>query len=333
MGFFIDMIDVGQGDAFLLTLGSQTRDVTFLIDGGPPSKGKTVAAFVKQHAGGYLDVVIGTHLDIDHIGGLKDVVENCTIGRFYLNLPPDPRKSLSTLLRQRLERKKSGSSWDMLQKSLEAASDLADALMKKKITPEAILAGYSWNLGEITLHVLNPTPDRLLAAWKELEENEDPVTASIRELTQALGLKVAPETTTENNSSVVIELAYKGQPYALLAADAGADVLKAVATGKRYPFLKVPHHGSKTGLDEQLLTQLRPETGYIPVGDNDYGHPAIEILDLLRKYGAKTYCSQKTRDCRRDCPQGGFGNLCHRKDREFRPGWSSVDSNKCANNQ
>ena len=50
MGFFIDMIDVGQGDAFLLTLGSQTRDVTFLIDGGPPSKGKTVAAFVKQHS-------------------------------------------------------------------------------------------------------------------------------------------------------------------------------------------------------------------------------------------------------------------------------------------
>jgi glyoxylase-like metal-dependent hydrolase (beta-lactamase superfamily II) len=61
--------------------------VKFLIDAGSPSEGKTVAAFVKQYAGGHLHAAIGTHLDMDHIGGMKDVVEQCSIGGFYLNLP------------------------------------------------------------------------------------------------------------------------------------------------------------------------------------------------------------------------------------------------------
>jgi beta-lactamase superfamily II metal-dependent hydrolase len=73
-GFYIDMNNVGQGDAFLLTLGGPQRDATVLIDGGPRSGEEVVAQFVLANAGGHLDLVIGTHLDIDHIGGLENVV-------------------------------------------------------------------------------------------------------------------------------------------------------------------------------------------------------------------------------------------------------------------
>ena len=83
-GFYIDMINVGQGDAFLLTLGGPQGDATVLIDAGPPSKGETVGEFLGTHAAGHLDLVIGTHLDIDHIGGIRDVA-----GR--LETPCDPR--------------------------------------------------------------------------------------------------------------------------------------------------------------------------------------------------------------------------------------------------
>jgi hypothetical protein len=60
-GFYIDMINVGQGDSFLLTLGGLQGDATVLIDGGPPSKGETVGEFVRTYAAGHLDLVIGTH--------------------------------------------------------------------------------------------------------------------------------------------------------------------------------------------------------------------------------------------------------------------------------
>jgi hypothetical protein len=92
----------------------------------------------------------------------------------------------------------------------------------------------------------------------------------------------------------------------LLTADAGADVLREVTAGRSYPFLKVPHSGSKTSLDEHLVRRLAPCTAYIPVGESGYGNPALEILELLRRSGVQTFCSSKTKDCRRDCRLGGY---------------------------
>ncbi len=103
--------------------------------------------------------------------------------------------------------------------------------------------------------------------------------------------------------------------------------------GKSYQYLKVPHHGSKTGLDENLIQQLKPKAAYIPVGENEHDHPAIEILEILRKHGARTFCSSKTKDCRKDCRPGGFGHVCHKQDKEWHVEWTAVDHSKCSNNR
>jgi beta-lactamase superfamily II metal-dependent hydrolase len=142
----------------------------------------------------------------------------------------------------------------------------------------------------------------------------------------------APSTSAENDSSIVLEIEYKGQPYGLMTSDAGAAVLKDVTEGKTYSFLKVPHHGSKTGLDEELIRQLAPKTAFLPVGENKHGHPAIEILELLRDVKARTFCSSKTPNCRKDCRRGGFGTISHRKDKAGHDGWISVTPGQCANN-
>jgi beta-lactamase superfamily II metal-dependent hydrolase len=292
-----------------------------------------VVSFLNDNAAGRVDGVIATHLHIDHIGGLKTVAEKCAISNFYVNLPPDPQRALTKLVRQRLlENKKRGIAWGIIQESLVAMNDLLAVLKAKGITPTGITVGDVLNLGEIVLTVLSPNGTRLAAAWEELESEESEIAQMYREVAEALGHAEAPETTAQNNASVVLEIAYKGNPYALMTADAGADVLREVTAGRAYPFLKVPHHGSKTGLDEQLVRQIHPRTAYIPVGDNPHGHPANEVLDLLRDNGASTYCSRKTRNCRRECPAGGFGTLCHPVDRPLRAGWRFVDSSKCKNN-
>jgi competence protein ComEC len=42
-----------------------------------------------------------------------------------------------------------------------------------------------------------------------------------------------------------------------------------------------PHHGSAGGLDAGLLAELSPTLAVIPVGENRYGHPAPDALEVL----------------------------------------------------
>ena len=76
----------------------------------------------------------------------------------------------------------------------------------------------------------------------------------------------------------------------LLTGDSQALQLKeALLDGKLKDIdvLQVPHHGSKTGLDSEILSFLKPELGVISVGKNRYGHPAKEIIEILRNKDIK----------------------------------------------
>lgn len=73
----------------------------------------------------------------------------------------------------------------------------------------------------------------------------------------------------------------------LLSGDAGEEVQPYENTGKTLELLKVPHHGSKTGLLDSYLEKLKPELSVISVGKNSYGHPALEILEKLKKLGSQ----------------------------------------------
>lgn len=83
---------------------------------------------------------------------------------------------------------------------------------------------------------------------------------------------------------------------ALLTGDSQREELKEAlrlsvfagfAQGK-ISILQAPHHGSKTGLTEELLNQANPKLAVISVGQmNKYGHPATEIIELLKNKGIK----------------------------------------------
>ena len=64
----IDFIDVGQGDAALVT---SPTGKTVLIDGGPRKSSEALAAFLHAHARGPLDLIVLTHRHEDHLGGLR----------------------------------------------------------------------------------------------------------------------------------------------------------------------------------------------------------------------------------------------------------------------
>lgn len=70
--FQTSYINVGQGDATLIQDGN---GFDILIDGGKTNAGPTVVAYLKAHGVDTLEVMVATHADSDHIGGLIDVLE------------------------------------------------------------------------------------------------------------------------------------------------------------------------------------------------------------------------------------------------------------------
>jgi len=75
----VHFIDVGQGDAILIDYGQYE----LLIDGGP--EGSTVAGYVERYVNGVLDVVVATHMDADHIGGLDEVFDDFVVQDLWVN--------------------------------------------------------------------------------------------------------------------------------------------------------------------------------------------------------------------------------------------------------
>lgn len=75
----VTWLDVGQGDAAVIQCSGQSM----LIDGGKPEKSSYIYAWLQQHSLSYLDVIVATHVDADHIGGLSGALNYASVGTAY----------------------------------------------------------------------------------------------------------------------------------------------------------------------------------------------------------------------------------------------------------
>lgn len=73
---FVHFINVGQGDSILVQTPENKH---ILIDGGPPRSGKKVVQYLKKQNVKKIDLLIATHPDIDHIGGLINVLKSIPV--------------------------------------------------------------------------------------------------------------------------------------------------------------------------------------------------------------------------------------------------------------
>lgn len=98
----VSFLDVGQGDAILIETPGKHQ---VLIDGG---KNRQVLTELGKRLGFLdrnLDVVMATHPDADHIGGLPEVLSRYGVGLF-IEPGADSDSSLDDELRKRLSQKK-----------------------------------------------------------------------------------------------------------------------------------------------------------------------------------------------------------------------------------
>ncbi|MFA4998923.1 MAG: ComEC/Rec2 family competence protein [Candidatus Paceibacterota bacterium] len=102
-----------------------------------------------------------------------------------------------------------------------------------------------------------------------------------------------------NDTSIVARLVFGGTSF-LFTGDIDKSVEKDIVD--RNPDLtasviKVAHHGSKTSTSEEFVNRVLPEYAVISVGgDNKYGHPTQEVLDILSKYGIMIFRTDEVGD-------------------------------------
>jgi competence protein ComEC len=127
--FQVDYIDVGQGDAIYLHASDGTD---ILIDGGPRSAGPTVVAHLQDAGVDDIEVMVLTHPDADHEGGLIDVLRSAIpVESWISNGQHDDTLTYQALITE---------------------------TMARGLTPTPAVAGQSYRWGDVQALVLNPQP-------------------------------------------------------------------------------------------------------------------------------------------------------------------------------
>ena len=114
----VHIIDVGQGDA---TYIKTPKGDDILIDAGNKGKGDLVVAYLKKLKVDDIEVLISTHPDADHVGGLDEVINAFKVENVYA-----PKVSHTT----------------------QAYKDFLLAVKKKKLTIKTAKAGVDLPLAD-----------------------------------------------------------------------------------------------------------------------------------------------------------------------------------------
>lgn len=270
--------DVGQGDAIYVRF-PDGRDM--LIDGGPNNKvlgclGRNMPFWDRK-----INLVVLTHPQRDHLQGLIEVVNRFAVDHLVKS---------------------------DVGNATEGYTKLIDAIARKRIPVRLLTQGQTITIGLTKLTVLWPSPEQITRMQLTKSDLAMPGQTFIEG-----GRVLGASATNVNDASIVfwlrygsfdailpgdadsrVEVGYRGMPLALRQSSPQKNSGQAWQADEGVEVLKVPHHGSKSGMTEAFLDWLFPAStqgvtpgvervAVISVGrNNSYGHPAPEILKRLK---------------------------------------------------
>ena len=288
----LEVLPARMGDCVLLECHrEQTRPWRVLIDGGPPDCWPRLRSRLLQLPEGdrHIDVVVVTHIDSDHIGGIEPLFDESehnppglTVGDVWFNAP-------------------SLDAFDTSRGFVQGQRLVGHLGRRERGWNEDFAGGPVMTDGEagFTTHlvpdgprvtVLSPTAKRLDILNRRWERRGDelhgalPPPAPLPVLEDLVGLANTAtdnDTSQANGSSIALLVEHRGAS-CLLAADAFPNVLGSALLGlaqsrgaKSLPVdvFKLPHHGSQANLTPTLLA-LAPASHYVVSTNGDrYDHP------------------------------------------------------------
>ncbi len=249
----ITFLDVGQGDAIYMESRSGT---TYLVDGGSSDVKRVgisrLQPFLLSQGKASIDYTFMTHSDMDHISGLKELMNSGKIKIRNLILPDIGNK-------------------DDTYKEIEALAKV------NKIKLHYIKTGDIIKDGKLTIFCLHPAPEFV-------GENTNSYSTVLSVKYGDFDLLLTGDLEGKEEIKVIKEL--KNKELWEKQAQKDSDVLYPEL---RYDILKIAHHGSKYSTGREFLTQIRPEYSIISCGKNNrYGHPHMELVGRLEAVNSNT---------------------------------------------
>lgn len=248
----VDFLDVGQGDAALITMPDGT---TMLVDAGGRASfrynsksdaaedneferdtrsigERVVSEYLWWRGLDEIDYILATHADADHIEGLNDVARNFKVRAAIVGRAPAADSEFARF---------------------------SSTARRYNVPIKIVGRGDRLRFGAVEAEVLWP-------------------------------LRGEGQGASTNNDSVVLRLRY-GQRVFLLTGDIEKETEAVLASAPETlgcDVLKVAHHGSKTSSTEMFVKAAHPRYAIIPVGLNSiFGHPHKEVLERWRSSGAR----------------------------------------------
>lgn len=259
------ILDVGHGNSAIL----RESDHVIVIDAGPKSG---LQEYLLQQGISVIDLILISHADADHIGGLIGLIASKKFEIHQIHLNTDS------------------------QKGTEIWNDLLDALDKAQTTREidvvpALIRNnrLEFPQGRVRLEILGPSLYLTLKGPGSLNKKERKITT--------------------NSISAVIRLLQDDQPIALLPGDldeVGFDDLIEHNRDISAPLLIFPHHGGRTATTfiQKLCQRVNPQTIIFSIGRGKHQTPRPEVVQAIRQQlpQVRLACTQLSEHCAETLP-------------------------------
>lgn len=259
--FRMVVCDVGQGDAILFNY----RNYQVLVDGGANDK---VLECLNNNIPFWdrdLEMVILTHPDKDHYGGLIYVAERYRLLYFVWG----------GLMRQDSNFEK------LLAQVGNQRSNMIRVEQGSEIAVDKIKIKFYWPNKEWLSEKLsdnNPKEISLNQSESDKEYQKESILGTINEESQL----------SINDFSLVFNIAFD-EFDVLITGDADSriqpEIMKTAAVVDA-EILKVAHHGSRHAFNDRFLSLFESALAIISVGGNNpWGHPSPDLLRKLDRFG------------------------------------------------
>lgn len=309
-------VETGKsGDAVAVRYSVDGRVAVHVVDGGYLDTGTQIVEHLKTHYNtSHVDHVVLTHPDQDHANGLRKVLEQCTVGRLWMNRPWLYAEEL-------IDRFETYNSVDALRSRLKniyaASAALEDLADEHGIPISAPFQGVSVGAFKVLAPTKNRYLDLIVASGKTPDAVKEGLVASsvegfakfLKADTEFIKSKWGDEyfpvsgTSSENEMSV-IQYAQLSGGRILLTGDAGRDGLNEAADYSPYAGLElpgiwafqVPHHGGRHNVSTAVLDRwLGPKLSSPPTGTTwnalcssakaDLDHPRKSVIRAMLHRG------------------------------------------------
>lgn len=356
MAYEIDFIGVGEEakkDADAIAIRWKDNDGNFRVgvyDGGLQVHGEKLVEFLNQYyfencKNACIDFVVCSHSDLDHVSGLKSILENFKVKALYMNRPWEFAKDIMDDVNINLTdgRITENSLQDRLRDKYQYICELEEIANEKEVP---IYDAFQGDVIEQKFTVLSPTKDFYLQLLVESEktpiegnDTENIVAESfikrafsyvmsLLETWKKEELKEDVSTSAENEMSVVL-LGEMDEENFLLTGDAGIRALDSsiqfsdasnVSLKDTVKFFQIPHHGGRHNVSPSILNALigniideetnPTKSAFVSVA-KDSEHPLQMVVNAFTRRGVKVYKTD--------------GNVIHHhRNMPDRDGWTSL---------